>query len=113
MVNKRPSFYYSTIQHILEDFPRWRGNVPIYWDKGVEFRVTTMYLYTMFLKTFLFVLAAMFIFFLLMSTRILLKKKGEFRGTCATNNPMLKNEIGECTVCGAKPEEECKKPEVA
>ncbi|MCP4125046.1 MAG: hypothetical protein GY751_25190 [Bacteroidetes bacterium] len=40
--------------------------------------------------------------------RILLVKGGEFRGSCATNNPMLKNEIGECTVCGAKPEEACK-----
>ncbi len=39
---------------------------------------------------------------------ILFVKGGEFRGTCATNNPMLKNEIGECTVCGAKPSEECK-----
>ncbi len=36
----------------------------------------------------------------------------EFRGTCATNNPMLKNQIGECTVCGRKPDEECKMPEV-
>ena len=36
----------------------------------------------------------------------------EFRGTCATNNPMLKSEIGECTVCGRKPDEECKMPEV-
>ncbi|MEM9917546.1 MAG: hypothetical protein AAF990_05585 [Bacteroidota bacterium] len=36
----------------------------------------------------------------------------EFRGTCATNNPMLKNQIGECTVCGKKPDEECKMPEV-
>lgn len=40
--------------------------------------------------------------------RIIFVKGGEFRGTCATNNPMLKNEIGECTVCGARPEEECK-----
>ena len=36
----------------------------------------------------------------------------EFRGTCATNNPMLKNQIGDCTVCGKKAEEECKMPEV-
>lgn len=36
----------------------------------------------------------------------------EFRGTCASNNPMLKNQIGECTVCGKAPEEECKMPEV-
>ena len=39
-------------------------------------------------------------------------KGGEFRGTCATNNPMLTNEIGECTVCGSKPGEECKEAEV-
>ena len=36
----------------------------------------------------------------------------EFRGTCATNNPMLKNKVGECNVCGKKPEEECKMPEI-
>jgi len=36
----------------------------------------------------------------------------EFRGTCATNNPMLKSEIGECTVCGKKPDEECQMPEI-
>ena len=36
----------------------------------------------------------------------------EFRGTCATNNPMLKSEIGDCTVCGRKPEEDCGMPEV-
>lgn len=36
----------------------------------------------------------------------------DFRGTCASNNPMLKNEIGECGVCGKKPDEECKMPEV-
>ena len=40
--------------------------------------------------------------------RILLVKDGEFRGTCATNNPMLKNQVGECTVCGGKPGEDCK-----
>lgn len=36
----------------------------------------------------------------------------EFRGTCATNNPMLKNQIGECSVCGKKADEACKMPEV-
>ena len=36
----------------------------------------------------------------------------EFRGTCASNNPMIKNNLGECTVCGKKPEEECQMPEV-
>lgn len=36
----------------------------------------------------------------------------EFRGTCATNNPMLKKEIGDCTVCGKKAGEACAMPEV-
>ena len=36
----------------------------------------------------------------------------EFRGTCATNNPMLKKAVGECTVCGKKEGEECQMPEV-
>ena len=36
----------------------------------------------------------------------------EFRGTCSTNNPMLKNEIGECTVCGRQPGEECKEDQM-
>jgi hypothetical protein len=35
----------------------------------------------------------------------------EFRGSCASNNPMLKNQLGECSVCGKKPEEDCKMPE--
>jgi hypothetical protein len=46
--------------------------------------------------------------FAMIATRIILVKDGEFRGTCASNNPMLKNEIGECSVCGKKPGEECK-----
>lgn len=36
----------------------------------------------------------------------------EFRGTCASNNPMLKDDLGECTLCGKKPDEECQMPEV-
>ncbi len=36
----------------------------------------------------------------------------EFRGTCATNNPMLKDQVGDCQVCGRKSGEECKMPEV-
>jgi hypothetical protein len=35
----------------------------------------------------------------------------EFRGTCATNNPMLKAKVGECTVCGRQPGEECGNPD--
>ena len=36
----------------------------------------------------------------------------EFRGTCATNNPMIKNNLGDCTVCGKTADEACKMPEI-
>ncbi len=64
---------------------------------------------------FLYVLGIIFaafgLSFLLINIRQLFTGK-EFRGTCATNNPMLKDEIGECSVCGRKPGEECQMPEV-
>jgi hypothetical protein len=36
----------------------------------------------------------------------------EFRGTCATNNPMISKQIGECSVCGSKSGEDCQKDQV-
>ena len=45
-----------------------------------------------------------------MSIRIIFQKNGEFRGGCASNNPMLRNELGECTLCGKTPED-CDNPE--
>ena len=63
----------------------------------------------------LYSIAIIFVFFAvsfaLINIRYILTGN-EFRGTCATNNPMLKNQIGECSVCGKKPEEDCKMPEV-
>lgn len=44
--------------------------------------------------------------------RMFFVKDGTFRGSCATNNPMIKNEFGECTVCGRKPGEDCKQEDV-
>ena len=64
-----------------------------------------------FLYIFTIVFATFGISFILINIRHIITGN-EFRGTCATNNPMLKNKIGECTVCGKKPEEECKMPEV-
>ena len=49
-------------------------------------------------------------FFLLNLRQIFTGK--EFRGTCASNNPMLKEKLGECSVCGKKADEACKMPEV-
>lgn len=39
--------------------------------------------------------------------KILVKPGGEFSGTCASNNPMLRNEDGGCSVCGARPQDAC------
>jgi hypothetical protein len=64
---------------------------------------------------FLYVLAIVFgvfgISFILINIRHIVTGN-EFRGTCASNNPMLKNQIGDCQVCGKKADEECKMPEV-
>jgi hypothetical protein len=64
---------------------------------------------------FLYVLAVIFgvfgISFMLINIRHIVTGN-EFRGTCATNNPMLKNQIGDCQVCGKKADEACKMPEV-
>ena len=44
--------------------------------------------------------------------KIWAKKDGEFEGTCASNNPMFKEEGESCSFCGARPEEQCLKDEV-
>ncbi len=40
------------------------------------------------------------LFFVGMSVRLLLLKNGEFKGTCASQNPYLKSEGGTCGYCG-------------
>jgi len=40
--------------------------------------------------------------------KILLKKDGQFAGTCASNNPYLNKEGEPCGMCGAMPDEKCK-----
>ncbi|MEO0404885.1 MAG: membrane or secreted protein [Bacteroidota bacterium] len=45
--------------------------------------------------------------------KILVKKDGKFAGTCASNNPMLNPEGENCSICGARPQEQCKQPEQA
>ena len=67
------------------------------------------------MSEFLYMLAIIFgaviISFILINIRHIVIGK-EFRGKCSTNNPMLKKQIGECTVCGKTADEECKMPEV-
>ena len=47
--------------------------------------------------------------FLGICVKILLKKNGEFSGTCASNNPLLNKDGEKCSYCGADPGERCKK----
>lgn len=49
------------------------------------------------------VVFALFLF----SLRILFVKDGEFRGTCANNNPMLQKEGAVCGACGRTVGEPC------
>jgi hypothetical protein len=44
--------------------------------------------------------------------KIIFKKNGEFAGTCASNNPLLQEEGASCSVCGARPQEQCKRDDV-
>ncbi len=46
--------------------------------------------------------------FLGIGIKILLKKNGEFSGTCASQNPLLNNEGETCGICGATANEKCK-----
>ena len=46
----------------------------------------------------------------LIAVRILLVRDGEFRGTCASNNPYLpelRKTNGECWACGKPEDDEC------
>ncbi|MFY0651459.1 MAG: hypothetical protein JXQ96_05470 [Cyclobacteriaceae bacterium] len=40
------------------------------------------------------------LFFVLMSVRLIFLKKGEFKGTCASQNPYLNKEGEACGYCG-------------
>ena len=42
------------------------------------------------------------------AVKILMKKGGEFSGTCASNSPFLNKEGEACSLCGALPSQKCK-----
>ena len=50
-------------------------------------------------------------FFFALSLRIIFLKDGEFKGTCASQNPLLNSEGEQCGYCGkvVSPGSECKK----
>ena len=64
-----------------------------------------------FLPTLIVSLCILLIALLAFSIRIFVIKNGAFKGGCASasNNPIFRNEVGACDVCGATPEEACQK----
>ncbi|MBC6996500.1 hypothetical protein QWY85_18440 [Neolewinella lacunae] len=64
-----------------------------------------------FLYLFLVIFAVFAVSFVLLNLRHVVTGN-EFRGTCASNNPMLKNKVGSCEVCGKSPDEDCKMPDL-
>jgi|TARA_B110000902_G_scaffold241373_1_gene291674 hypothetical protein len=64
-----------------------------------------------FLPLFLITIGFMVFVFAGIGIKILLKKNGEFSGTCASQSPYLNKEGEACGFCGALPEEKCKKEE--
>lgn len=67
------------------------------------------------MSTFLYTLIIIFgvfgVSFILLNIRHIVTGN-EFRGTCATNNPMVKDKFGDCSICGKSPEEDCKMPQI-
>ena len=60
-----------------------------------------------FLITFIFIIIAI----LSIGIKLIVKKNGEFSGTCASQNPFLNKEGEACGFCGALPDEKCKNEE--
>lgn len=65
-----------------------------------------------FFTVFLLTICFMVVFFVGISIKILLKKNGEFSGTCASQNPFLNQDGEVCGFCGALPSEKCKNDEI-
>jgi len=62
---------------------------------------------SMFLTTFALTVTLIALAIAGISIKSFFVKGGKFNGSCAQNNPLLKNQIGECTVCGQIPSENC------
>jgi len=53
------------------------------------------------------------LFFILMSVRLIFLKDGEFKGTCASQNPYLNKDGATCGFCGKEvtPGDSCSNPD--
>ena len=60
------------------------------------------------MKIFLITIGMITLAFAGIGIKILLKRNGEFSGTCASKNPLINKEVEPCGLCGAMPDETCK-----
>ncbi len=56
------------------------------------------------MATILVAIGFLALFFVFMSVRLIFLKKGEFKGTCASQSPFLNKEGEVCGFCGKMPE---------
>ena len=61
-----------------------------------------------FFQLFLISIFFLLIVFAGIGIKILVKKNGEFSGTCASQNPFLNKEGENCSFCGAEANDKCK-----
>ncbi len=64
------------------------------------------------LETLLLTVGLLGLGFAGIAIKILVKKDGEFAGTCSSNNPLLDNEDGSCSICGASRGDRCRQEEL-
>lgn len=60
-----------------------------------------------FLNVLLITMVLMCFVFIGIGIKILMKRNGEFSGTCASQNPLINTKGESCSFCGALPEEKC------
>ena len=73
-----------------------------------------MYFCLIMMKLFLITFGLLALAFAGIAIKILVKKDGEFAGTCASQSPFLNKDNEPCGFCGKIPDEqECKNPELA
>ncbi len=66
------------------------------------------------MKLFLITFGLLALAFAGIAIKILVKKDGEFAGTCASQSPFLNKDNEPCDFCGKLPDQqECKNPELA
>ena len=60
------------------------------------------------MKIFLITIGMITLAFAGIAIKILVKKNGEFSGTCSSKNLLINKEGEPCGLCGALPDEACK-----